>query len=364
MKQLIYFASAHTSAGYRGLLETNLINIKHVFLIEGATRQERSECIRIFFEKWRARGEEIELILNSVDKDLFQGVINRRLSCAIIDRAEHPDYQIKAGGVIEHLVDLNSTINYNQLESDRDQILALTEEKDRIIKEAHRAFNTGLKIHDDLEQVFIQAMDFNKADRVAIELIEKIFGNKTSKKINPTIRRRFLGASTAKGVTDYVEQLTENVKKRYLIKGRAGSGKSTILRKIVAEAKARNFSIEIYHCGFDPDSLDMVIIRELGMAIFDSTAPHEYEPSRHADELVDLYHTTIAPGTDEKHEGKITHLTIQYKYYIQQGTNQLMKALEKEQAIEQLYHQHFNASLFNQQIEALTERVEALAKYD
>ena len=34
------------------------------------------------------------------------------------------------------------------------------------------------------------------------------------------------------------------------------------------------FDVEIYHCGFDPHSLDMVIVREVGIAIFDSTSPH------------------------------------------------------------------------------------------
>ncbi|WP_054860951.1 hypothetical protein [Gracilibacillus sp. JCM 18860] len=83
--------------------------------------------------------------------------------------------------------------------------------------------------------------------------------------------------------------------KRYFIKGRAGSGKSTLLKKVVSASKERGFDIEVYHCGFDPESVDMVVIRELSVCLFDSTDPHEYFPKRKGDEIVDLYKLTITP---------------------------------------------------------------------
>lgn len=360
MEQLIYFSGAHTSAGYRDLLATNLIGLNHIFFIEGATIQERSECIRTFFEKWRSRGEKIELILNSIDKTTMTGIINRRLSCAIIDRTQHPTYSMKALGVIEHLIDFSSILNQEKLQSDREQILKFQLEKERHIHEAHQAFATGLEIHDQLEKIYIKAMDFKKADLVTDQLIDEIFQNETSQKREAITRKRFLGASTANGVVDYVDQLTEQLEKRYLIKGRAGSGKSTLLRKIVAEAEKRHYSVEVYHCGFDPDSLDMVIIRELGIAVFDSTAPHEYEPSRHGDQLIDLYQTTIASGTDEKYHDEISRLTLQYKYFIQQGTALLAKALEVDHELEAIYHHNLDPSAFNKKINQLAEKVEVV----
>lgn len=48
-------------------------------------------------------------------------------------------------------------------------------------------------------------------------------------------------------------------------------------------------------------SLDMVLLRELDIVIFDSTAPHEYFPDRDNDEVVDMYEITVTPGTDEKY---------------------------------------------------------------
>ena len=76
---------------------------------------------------------------------------------------------------------------------------------------------------------------------------------------------------------DYVPNLTENIRKRYFLKGRPGR-KINSFEKLASVALNRGFDVEIYHCGFDPNSLDMVILRELDIAIFDSTAPHEYFP--------------------------------------------------------------------------------------
>ena len=357
MEQQIYFAGAHTSAGYRDLIESNLTGLKHIFLLEGSTSEQRSLYIQHFFEKWRSLGEKFELLLNSLNPDRFTGVINRRLGCAIIDYAEHSNYQPQALGERERIINLSKQFKHKN-QQDHHNIIRLQQCKNKMIKHAHSAFKTGLDIHDDLEAIFINAMDFKKADLVAEQLIEEIFTDQTSR--NDTVEQfhRFLGASTANGVVDYIDQLTEPLQKRYLIKGRAGSGKSTLLRKIVAEAEKRHYSTEIYHCGFDPDSLDMVIIRELGMAIFDSTAPHQYEPSRHADQLVDLYQTTISPGTDEKYQEQISQLTTQYRSFIQQGIKYLAEAVKSKTQLEAIENKYLEPNLATEQFDEFTDLVE------
>ena len=45
-----------------------------------------------------------------------------------------------------------------------------------------------------------------------------------------------------------------------------------MLKKLAKAAEEKGFEVEVYHCGFDPNSLDMVIVRELGFAIL--IAPH------------------------------------------------------------------------------------------
>lgn len=83
----------------------------------------------------------------------------------------------------------------------------------------------------------------------------------------------------------------EKFDRMYIIKGGPGCGKSTMMKKIGAEAELRGLPVEYVLCASDPDSLDGVIIRPLGVAVTDGTAPHVMEPEYPAavEQIVDLY---------------------------------------------------------------------------
>jgi len=125
--------------------------------------------------------------------------------------------------------------------------------------------------------------------------------------------------------------------KRYFIKGRAGTGKSTLLKKIAEAAEVNGFDIEVYHCGFDPESIDMVDFRELGVCIFDIIDPHDYFAERQGDEIVDLYEQTVTPGTDEKYKSIITYYTKSYKQRMKDGISYLQNAKSISDRLEKMY---------------------------
>jgi hypothetical protein len=106
---------------------------------------------------------------------------------------------------------------------------------------------------------------------------------------------------------------------------------------LVREGEKRGFDVEVYHCGFDPDSLDMVIVRELGSVVLDSTAPHEYFPHRKGDEIVDLYDAYIKPGTDERYEKELQKISALYKDKMRSATEFFNQAYETQGALNDLY---------------------------
>ena len=90
----------------------------------------------------------------------------------------------------------------------------------------------------------------------------------------------FLGANTPGGFFSLFDELymPKNGWKLYIIKGGPGTGKSTLMKKIAAEAERRGHYCERIFCSSDPASLDGVIIPALKVSVADGTAPHVLEP--------------------------------------------------------------------------------------
>jgi len=120
-----------------------------------------------------------------------------------------------------------------------------------------------------------------------------------------------------------------------------------MLKKIAAKAETLGYDVEIYHCGFDPNSLDMVICREIGVAIFDSTAPHEHFPDRATDKVVDMYTRAIKPGTDEKYADKISEIQERYSAKMKEATSYLAKAKELHDQLENIYIEAVDFNILN-----------------
>ena len=87
--------------------------------------------------------------------------------------------------------------------------------------------------------------------------------------------RSFLGGNTPSGFYSLYHQLSDPRQFRavYIIKSGPGSGKSTLMRRVERHVQAAGLKTEQVLCSGDPDSLDAVMIPELGAALVDGTAP-------------------------------------------------------------------------------------------
>ena len=101
----------------------------------------------------------------------------------------------------------------------------------------------------------------------------------------------FAAVNSGKGFKSYFFEVfgNERIKKRYIIKGGPGTGKSSFMRRVAVFAEERGREVEYFRCSSDPDSLDGIII-DGSIAVLDGTAPHVYEPSMVGvtDEIVNL----------------------------------------------------------------------------
>ena len=87
--------------------------------------------------------------------------------------------------------------------------------------------------------------------------------------------RYFLGANSPSGFYSLYDQLIspEEARAVYILKGGPGCGKSTLMRRVAAQAEEAGLDTEYILCSGDPDSLDAVVLPAKGVAIVDGTAP-------------------------------------------------------------------------------------------
>lgn len=115
-----------------------------------------------------------------------------------------------------------------------------------------------------------------------------------------TVPAFFLGANSPAGFYSlYSELISPALARRiYLIKGGPGCGKSTLMKQVEGQALQAGLSVQRILCSGDPDSLDALLLPELGVALADATAPHVLEPKFPG--LVEQY---VNLGVCYDHEG-------------------------------------------------------------
>ncbi|MGV3465110.1 MAG: PRK06851 family protein [Heyndrickxia sp.] len=358
-KVLNYYAGGNTGRGFYNLFDSNLKGLDRLFILKGGPGTGKSSLMKRLAHEWGQKGYSIELIHCSSDNDSIDGIIIPSLKVGVVDGTAPHVIEPLAPGAIEEYINLGRAWNSEYLIQHKEKIVEIQKKISKTFQSAYDSFAEGLKEHDDLEEIYMKEMNYEKANQVALELVEKIFSDQTGEK-QAIVRDRFLGAATPKGAVDFIANLTEGLTKRYFIKGRAGTGKSTLLKKIAAVSEEKGFDTEIYHCGFDPNSLDMVIIRELGVAIFDSTDPHEYFPDREGDEIVDLYLAAVTPGTDEKYSIEINEVHKRYKDKMKEGTAYLAQAKALHDELEEYYIEAMDYTIVDEIYEEMNVGIQKL----
>ena len=301
--EIHYFIKANSAKGFVSFFKSNFGPLEQMIKLDDYP----TAVVQSIIEKAGViaceKGYRQEIIHSCIDNSV-EGMILPQLKTGLLNIPVYIDYGYSVYKLME-----NETVRQMQ----------------QALSQAHGYLKKALAIHDEWEKIYIANMNFAKMNQLTSEVILKLLGGHTQNKKGSSVNR-FFGASTADGPVDYIESVTQTVGKRYFIKGRPGTGKSTFLKKIAERAVTNGYHTEIYHCAFDPSSLDLIVIRDLDLCLFDSTAPHEHFPSRDNDEVIDIYSQVVKANTDESHREEITRVQSAYKEQVAHAAECLQRA--------------------------------------
>ena len=86
------------------------------------------------------------------------------------------------------------------------------------------------------KSVNIKRMMWELHESLITSLKEELFGTITLNK-KSTVSHRLIGSLTSGGAHDFIPSITKSLERRILIKGLPGTGKSTLMKALGAEAE-------------------------------------------------------------------------------------------------------------------------------
>ena len=334
-----YLARANSCTGLENFLSTNLCGIKKIYCINSFSDYLKSVFIGRVSGFCEKHSSNIEYIISPFDKEEYDGLILRDKSIAIINSdciTDKNKFDINSVQLDSCIKDFSFCDKYKILRSKID-------EKYNSIYELYKEAKT---VHDRWEDVYISNMDMDMLNSFCNDTLEKIFLSSSAQ--NNGIRYdRFLGGAFKDGNIDCISNLTGDLSKRYFIKGRPGTGKSTFLKKIVKKSLELGYETEVYHCGFDALSLDMVVIRDMSLCIFDSTSPHEKFPENENDEILDFYKNSGLLGVDEREEKILSVIKNNYSQLMSKARLIMGEAYSIQDELKNISESFVDYEIFN-----------------
>ncbi|TJY41285.1 hypothetical protein E5161_12695 [Cohnella pontilimi] len=345
-----YFARGNTARGEVVQYESALRDLSRIYVLQGPPGTAKPTLIRSLAAGIRNEGEDVEWFHSPLHPDDVDIVILRNSGIAIVDGTACP-YSAQDTRTIA--IDLTPAVDSRLLPANYEETAEVLNKKlSDAYSSAYACFADALRIHDEWEAPYIENLDFQKSDEVAREFSESWLASPMENK-QAAVRHLFFGAATPLGAIDHIQNLTSGLNTRIFIKGRPGSGKSTLLKRLAAEAESKGYDLDVFHCGFDPNSLDMLIFPELGLAVFDSTAPHEYFPDRTSDRILDMYERVIKPGVDERYAEQLADIKSRYAQKMKEATSYLGEARDVHFKIRELYRTAVDFSVVDRSLSGL-----------
>ncbi len=312
------FPGGNTPRGFHSFYALGLQNMEKIFILKGGPGTGKSTLIRKIGLEMADRGYHVEFWQCSSDNDSLDGVIIPHLKTAVVD------------GTAPHVVDPKYPGAYQNLAKAK-------------------------KVYDQWKSINGEAVDFNKVNQKTENLIQEIFSIHT-----PLVRHLFAGAISPDGIVNFISNITEDCKTRYILKGHPGTGKSFLIKKIVEGAVERGYQTDVYHCALDPDSIDMVVISQLGIAVLDGSMPHVEEPERPGDKIIDMLDCLDLEEVNKKSD-HLTELQAEYHRWLNKAIAKIAEAKKLHDGLEVFYIKAMDFDAVNETRKQIFNKILALA---
>ena len=331
-----YFPGGNTSEGFYSFYNYLPYEAERIFIFKGGPGTGKSTFMKKTGKELVERGYDIEYHWCSSDNDSLDGLVIPELKVALMDGTAPHTVDPKFPGVVDEIINLGCYWNRAKLEKSKQKIIDLTQSISRRFNGLYSYLQEARLVHDRWEEYYLEGMNFQKANHKTDKITKELLGYKKLADNVGAERHLFGSAFTPKGVVDYFNNITADLKSRYIIKGRPGTGKSTLMKQVAQDVLQKGYNVQYFHCSFDPASIDMIVIPKLDTALIDGTAPHVVDAARIGDLVIDMFEC-VAQDIYQKNLDKIKEVEDSYSHIMEKALQELQIAKRLHDELEEYY---------------------------
>jgi Mrp family chromosome partitioning ATPase len=283
------FPGGNTSLGFYSYYDYVIgVDACRIMVIKGGPGTGKSSLMRKIAVQMVESGFDAELHHCSSDNNSLDGVVFPQIRVAIIDGTSPHIVDPKNPGAVDEIIHLGDYWDEAGIRRHRAEIIQVNQKVGKLFQRAYRFLQAAKVIHDDLENLNGEGLNYGEANIKAATLKKQICGDLPVARRTGFLRKLFASAITPDGFINFLPNIMQPVERVYLVKGGAGTGKATLLGKIAAAAVERGCYCEGYYCAFDPVKLEHLVIPELGVALTTAVEPHLMSLDSSKTTIIDL----------------------------------------------------------------------------
>jgi ABC-type lipoprotein export system ATPase subunit len=272
-----YFAGGNTMRGFHSLFHyIPGPDTKRLIIIKGGPGTGKSTLMKQVGQRAREKGMDTELFYCSSDNQSLDGLSVPELGFAMVDGTAPHVIDPKIPGAYDEIVNLGDCWDAGALRPRKDEIAAVIQQNSEWFVQAYQYLRESAVVMDKMRHYMRLAMDDDALTKMTHHLLRELVAALPPASEKAQSRHLFGGAITPAGLVNFYPSILEDVERFYLLTGDPGSGKSTLLRQVYETVTRAGHSTQVYHCAFDPERLDAVVIPVIKTAFVKISYPHSF----------------------------------------------------------------------------------------
>ncbi len=264
--------------------------VKTKVILKGGPGTGKSTFMKSIADDLGSQQIEAECHWCSSDNNSLDAVVGGHGQVCILDGTSPHVVDPRYPGAVDRIINLGEYWDASLLKKNRADIEKLTDLIGLSFQRAYNRLAESKLAFREWKSYLQEARDEQAVKRNILALAEEFLQDHRA--AGGRLRHLFAGAITPAGIASQAESLLESDLTVLGVKGSPGGGGKELMRYILTRIELGGVFAEVFHCPFDPEEIDMIIIPDNKTALVDfSSAVIDYEtawPTRRFKRFLDF----------------------------------------------------------------------------